>query len=109
MECKANEFARFAAPPGQTCESYVGPFIQAMGGQGTVQVGSDGLCEYCQYSNGDAWGASQFSVYYDNVWRDVGITCAFIVFNYAVVYFCTFLRFRGRNPLKGLMAKGKKN
>ncbi|KXJ87357.1 brefeldin A resistance protein [Microdochium bolleyi] len=108
LRCQQNEFARFPAPPGLTCESYVGPFIEQLGGQGYVQVGSDGLCEYCQFSSGDAWGAGQFNVFYSSRWRDVGIICGFIMFNFAVVYLATFLRFRGKNPLKKLLAKRKK-
>lgn len=106
LRCQQNELARFRAPPGQTCESYVGPFIARLGGQGSVQVASgDGLCEYCQFSSGDAWGAGQFNVYYADRWRDVGIICGFIMFNFAVVYLATFLRFRGKNPLKMLLAR----
>jgi len=49
--CEPQEFARFAAPPGQTCQSYTQPFIQQAGGY--VQMGAGGLCEFCQYANGD--------------------------------------------------------
>ena len=57
--CKESEFARFAAPPGQTCETYTEQFIQQMGGY--VQVGQEGICEFCQYANGNEW-ARGFSV-----------------------------------------------
>merc|ERR1712098_27733 len=103
--CKPSEFARFAAPPGQTCDSYVGPFIEQAGGY--VQTGEDGLCEFCQYANGDEFGRG-FSVYYDNIWRDFGIFCAFIVFNWAVVFVATWMRFRGRNPFKGVLGRLRK-
>jgi len=95
--CKTNEFARFNAPPGQTCQSYAGPYIAEAGGY--VQTGLNGICEFCQYANGDQFGKN-FSVSYGHRWRDLGIFVAFILFNYAVVYFSTFLRFRGKNPLK---------
>ena len=49
--CAANEFARFSAPPGQTCQSYTESFISTSGGY--VQNGTDGLCEFCQYATGD--------------------------------------------------------
>lgn len=49
--CASNEFARFLPPPGETCESYTQSHIAQMGGY--VQNGSDGLCELCQYANGD--------------------------------------------------------
>lgn len=49
--CESSEFARFAAPPGQTCQSYTQPSIQQAGGY--VQTGVGGLCEFCQYATGD--------------------------------------------------------
>ncbi|ETS82928.1 hypothetical protein PFICI_04804 [Pestalotiopsis fici W106-1] len=104
VRCDTGEFATFSAPPGQTCESYVQPYIEQAGGY--VQTAADGLCQFCQYANGDEFGSS-FSVYYSHIWRDFGIVCGFIVFNYAVVYFATFLRFKGRNPLKGIMGRMK--
>ncbi|KAK5193529.1 ATP-binding cassette transporter snq2 [Exophiala xenobiotica] len=104
VRCNQGEFARFPAPPGQTCQSYVEPYIRQAGGY--VQVASDGLCEFCQYSNGDQFGQG-FSVFYSHKWRDFGIFCAFIGFNYALVYFATFLRFKGKNPLRKVLMKTK--
>ena len=51
VKCSTTEFARFPAPPGQTCQSYTSSFIATYGGY--VQNGSDGLCELCQYATGD--------------------------------------------------------
>lgn len=97
VKCSSSEFARFSAPPGETCESYAGPFISQNGGY--VQTAADGLCELCQYATGDQFGKG-FSVYYSHIWRDFGIFCGFIAFNFGLVYFCTFLKFKGRNPFK---------
>ncbi|KAL6240454.1 ATP-binding cassette transporter snq2 [Rhinocladiella similis] len=102
VRCNQGEYARFPAPPGQTCQSYVEPYIRQAGGY--VQVASDGLCEFCQYATGDEFGHG-FNVYYSHKWRDFGIFCAFIGFNYAVVYFATFLRFKAKNPLAKVMMK----
>lgn len=104
VECQQGEFAMFEPPPGQTCSEYAGPYTQEAGGY--VQTGADGMCQFCQYATGDQFGRG-FNVSYSNIWRDFGIFCGFIVFNYAVVYFATFLRFRGKNPIKGLMQKRK--
>ncbi|KAK7732284.1 ATP-binding cassette transporter snq2 [Cytospora paraplurivora] len=106
VQCADKEFARFSPPPGQSCDSYAASYVSQAGGY--LQTASDGsgICEYCQYATGDQFGAS-FSVYYSHIWRNFGIVCAFIVFNYFVVYFATFLRFRGKNPLKGVLAKIK--
>ncbi|KAI0381497.1 ABC-2 type transporter-domain-containing protein [Hypomontagnella monticulosa] len=105
VECSSGEFARFQAPPGETCESYAQSYVDQAGGY--LQTGEGGICEICQYATGDEFG-KQFSVYYSNIWRDFGIVCGFIVFNYAVVYLATYLRFRGRNPLKGMLTRMKR-
>ncbi|KAL6855609.1 ATP-binding cassette transporter snq2 [Amphichorda felina] len=102
VECADNELAKFDPPPGKTCEEYAGPYTEQAGGY--VRTGAGGMCEFCQYANGDQFGRG-FSVYYSHIWRDFGIFCAFIVFNYAVVYFATWLRFKGKNPIKSFMVK----
>lgn len=53
IKCADTEFARFSAPPGQTCQSYTQPFIAQVGGY--VQTGANGICELCQYANGDQY------------------------------------------------------
>jgi ATP-binding cassette, subfamily G (WHITE), member 2, SNQ2 len=95
--CSSDEFARFLAPPGQTCQSYVEPFIKQAGGY--VQTGLDGICEFCQFANGDEFGVG-FSVYYSNIWRDFGIFAGFCVFNYVVIYVSSWLYLGGWKKLK---------
>jgi ATP-binding cassette subfamily G (WHITE) protein 2 (SNQ2) len=99
--CETTEFARFSPPAGKTCQEYTRQQTLAMGGY--VQTGLDGLCELCAYKNGDEYSKG-FNVYYSHIWRDFGITLGFVVFNFAVVYVSTWLRFKGKNPLKGVFA-----
>lgn len=106
VRCADGEFAKFSPPPGQTCLEYAGGYVAQAGGYVQDAVDGSGLCEYCQYATGDEFGRG-FSVYYSHIWRNFGIVCGFIAFNFAVVYLATFLRFRGRNPLKGSLAKLK--
>lgn len=106
VQCSSDEFARFTPPPDQTCEQYAGAYVAEAGGYLQNATDGSGMCEFCQYATGDEFGAG-FSVFYSHIWRDFGIVCGFIVFNYAVVYLATFLKFRGRNPLKGLVGKLK--
>ncbi len=96
--CQSGEFARFKAPPRETCEGYTRRFVAEMGGY--VQTGAGGMCELCQYKTGDEF-AKGFNVYYSHVWRDFGIFIGFVALNFAVVYFATYLRFKGKNPFKG--------
>jgi ABC-type multidrug transport system permease subunit len=75
--CDSTELAKLRAPPGQTCQSYLGPYTEQVGGYVTTL--GDGMCGFCQYANGDEFGAS-FNVYFRHVWRDYGIFWAFCVF-----------------------------
>jgi ABC-type multidrug transport system permease subunit/ABC-type multidrug transport system ATPase subunit len=104
VQCADSELARFSPPPGQSCQEFTRTFIAQVGGY--VQDGADGFCEFCQYATGDEFGKG-FSVYYSHIWRDFGIFCAFIAFNYGVIYFSTWLRFKGRNPIKAVLKRSK--
>lgn len=95
--CADNEFAKFSAPPGFTCATYTDPYIKQMGGY--VQDGVDGLCEFCQYATGDEFAAS-FNVYHSNIWRDYGIFWGYIVFNFAVVFVCSWLYLGGARKIR---------
>ncbi|KAK4695338.1 ATP-binding cassette, subfamily G (WHITE), member 2, PDR, partial [Lecanoromycetidae sp. Uapishka_2] len=95
--CSSTEFARFAPPPGQTCQSYTKSFIAMAGGY--VQNGSGGLCEFCQYATGDEFAAG-FNVYYSNKWLDYGVFWAFCVFNFIVVFVCSWLWLGGGKRIK---------
>ena len=98
--CQTNEFAVFSPPSGMSCQAYTRPQIEAMGGY--VQTASNGDCQLCAYRTGDEF-ARTFNVYYSHIWRDFGIMIAFIMFNFGVVFVSTYLRFNGRNPLKGVL------
>lgn len=97
--CQTTEFARFTPPPGTSCQEYTQQQTLALGGY--VQTGANGLCELCAYKNGDEYARS-FDVYYSHIWRDFGITLGFVLFNYAVVYVSTWLRFKGKKPWAGI-------
>lgn len=105
VQCADNEFARFDPPPDQSCDDYTQSFISQSGGY--VQTSANGTCEFCQFATGDEFGRS-FNVFHHNIWRDFGIFVGFIIFNYAVVYVATWLKFKGKNPFKAIMAKRSK-
>ena len=99
VKCASNEFARFTPPPNQSCQSYTQAFIRQAGGY--VQTGANGICEFCQYANGDEF-AKGFNVHYGQKWRNFGILWAFVGFNFAVVFFCSWVWFGG---LTGVWAR----
>ena len=51
VQCNDNELARFSPPQGVSCENYTQAYVQQVGGY--VQTASNGMCEFCQYANGD--------------------------------------------------------
>ena len=104
--CASNEFARFPPPPGEPCQSYTQAFIQASGGY--VQNGTNGLCEFCQYANGDEF-AKGFNVFYNLKWEAYGVFWAYCAFNFGIVFLCSWSYLGGWKPAKGLFKRnGKK-
>ncbi|KAK3696002.1 ATP-binding cassette transporter snq2 [Vermiconidia calcicola] len=97
VQCELDEMAQFRAPPGETCQSYTGPYISQAGGY--VQTLDNGLCGFCQYATGDEFAAS-FNVYYRYVWRDYGIFWLFCAFNIFVIFFCSWLYLQGGAKIK---------
>ena len=90
--CSPSEFARFPPPPGETCLSYTQDFIARVGGY--VKNGTDGLCDFCQYANGDQFLAS-FNIFYEKKWFYFGILCMLICVNYGLIYFFSWLYLGG--------------
>lgn len=97
VKCDSTEFARFAAPPGQNCTSYTEAYVAQAGGY--VQTGADGMCEFCQYANGDEFAAS-FNAFYSHIWRNYGIFWAYILFNFSVVFLCSWLYLGGARRIR---------
>jgi len=96
IKCAESELARFAPPPGQTCDGYAGAYANRTGGY--VETLDGGLCGFCQYRDGDAFAAS-FNVYHRYVWRDYGIFWGFFVFNIVVIFVASWLYLSGGSRL----------
>jgi len=54
--CRDSEYSVFPAPSGQTCGEYAGAFAEAVGGY-LGNPDATGDCNFCQYSNGQAFYA----------------------------------------------------
>lgn len=109
VECAASETARFDVPAGQTCDSYAGAFANATGGY-LLDPGATAGCQYCSLSSGDQYLA-QLNVAAGDKWRDFGIFLAFVISNWALVYFFIYtVRIRGWSfgfgRLFGVLGKG---
>jgi len=101
IRCDDSELAIFPAPAGQDCQTYAGAWAQQSGGY--VQQQPDGSCGYCQFATGDAFAAS-FNVFPRFIWRDFGIMWAYIMFNFAVVFVCTWLYLGGAHKIKAAVS-----
>ncbi|CEO60742.1 Putative ABC transporter [Penicillium brasilianum] len=102
--CVEREEAFFSPPAGLTCQEYAGSYAQSSGG--TIRDAGNGLCAFCQYSTGDEFAAS-FNVFYSYKWRDYGIFWAFVIFNFAMVFFFSWLYLHGARDLKRWNSKRK--
>ncbi|KAI5778138.1 ABC-2 type transporter-domain-containing protein [Geopyxis carbonaria] len=87
VRCAEKEFAVFTPPQNTSCQEYVGSYLKMAGGY--VEE-ADGLCKFCQYSTGDEFAAG-FNSFYGHRWRAFGIFWAFIVFNFVLVFVCTWI------------------
>lgn len=124
VQCTQDETARFTPPPGQTCETYTSAYASMSPGYLLPATG-DGICRWCEYSVGDDYLAS-LNIKASDKWRDFGIFVAFVISNWALVYFFIWTvrikgwsfgmgyLFGGLGKLVGLITKpfkglGKKN
>ncbi|KAF8984530.1 hypothetical protein BGZ46_007790 [Entomortierella lignicola] len=83
--CKANEFAVFNPPPGQTCQTYAADFLKISTGYINNPNATSG-CEYCQYSLGQDFYSS-LNMKFDHHWRNLGLLCIYVAFNICVILF----------------------
>jgi len=101
IRCSTSELAIFPPPPGQSCQSYAGSYAQQAGGY--VQTQANGDCGFCQYSSGTQFARS-FNINPAHIWRDFGLFWVYIVFNFAVVFLCSYLYLGGLQKIKDVVS-----
>ncbi|RDB27092.1 Brefeldin A resistance protein [Hypsizygus marmoreus] len=102
ITCSPIELVKLNPPSGQTCASYLQTYISAHGGYLTNPSATSG-CEFCAFATTDEFLGASFNIYYSHRWRNVGLLCAYIVFNIAAIYGCTyFFRIRTGSLLGSL-------
>ncbi|KAF6791702.1 ABC multidrug transporter [Colletotrichum sojae] len=87
IHCAENEFLRLSPPPGQTCGQYLQSFVTQAGGY-LADPAATQNCGICTTSNTNQV-LSGVHVAFRNRWRDLGILCAFTLFN-AVAAFALY-------------------
>ena len=94
VQCEVSETARFDAPPGQTCSAYAGAFAASSGGY-LLNPGATSDCQYCPYATGNDYLAT-LNIKASDKWRNFGIFLAFVISNWALVYFFIYtVRIKG--------------
>ncbi|KAK1141439.1 Multidrug resistance protein [Aspergillus melleus] len=91
MHCAENEVLRFAAPDNQTCGQYLGPYVQAMGGE-VLNPAARGeeQCRFCSVTwTNDFLQAVNIDV--ETRWRDFGLVWVYVVFNVCAAVFLYWL------------------
>ncbi|KKY16641.1 putative abc transporter [Diplodia seriata] len=105
VQCTSQESARFDPPPNQTCRSYAGAFADASPGH-LLNPDATSDCQYCPYTTGDDY-LSTLNISAGDKWRDFGIFLAFVVTNWALVYFFVYsVRIKGWKFGFGLLFGG---
>ncbi|KAJ5566849.1 CDR ABC transporter [Penicillium sp. DV-2018c] len=96
ISCTELEATHFNPPPGQTCAAYAGDFVSSVAKVGyLVNPRATEDCQYCPYTNGEQYMAN-LNVHIGDKWRCFGIFLAFVIINWALVYFFIYtVRVRG--------------
>ncbi|XHF96820.1 hypothetical protein AWENTII_000437 [Aspergillus wentii] len=89
ITCDPSEATSFKAPPGQTCQDYAGDFVKNAGAGYLLDPNAMSDCQYCPYSNGTEY-MQNLNVHDGDKWRCFGIFLAFVIINWALVYFFIF-------------------
>ncbi|RDW83899.1 ABC drug exporter AtrF [Aspergillus mulundensis] len=87
ISCATAEATHFNPPPGSTCSDYASNFVNNIAGVGyLVNPGDTSDCQYCPYADGTEY-MSTLNVQTDDKWHSFGIFLAFVIINWALVYF----------------------
>ncbi|EKV12246.1 ABC drug exporter AtrF [Penicillium digitatum] len=96
VECSSLEATHFNPPPGKTCDAYAADFVNSIAKAGyLVNPQATADCQYCPYKDGEQYMAN-LNVHVGDKWRCFGIFLAFVMINWALVYFFIYtVRVRG--------------
>ncbi|KAH7099818.1 pleiotropic drug resistance ABC transporter [Auriculariales sp. MPI-PUGE-AT-0066] len=90
INCAPQEFVTLNPPAGQTCGTFLGPYISNMGGYLQDENATSG-CNFCSTRTTDEFMGGNFNVFYSNHWRDFGLVMAYVAFNIFLVFSLTYL------------------
>ncbi|KAI0265431.1 ABC-2 type transporter-domain-containing protein [Gloeopeniophorella convolvens] len=96
ITCSSIEYSTVHPPSGQTCQQYLGPFINNHGGYLTNPNASDN-CQFCSYRTADQFLENNSNIFYSHHWRNFGFMWIYIASNIFFVFAVTYV-FRIRGP-----------
>ena len=91
--CSADETNIFNPPSGETCGTYMAPFLAQAPGQ-LQNPDANESCRYCPLTVADQYFAGS-DIYWSQRWRNFGIMWAYIIFNVYIAVL-TYYLFRVR-------------
>ncbi|CAD6567917.1 MAG: hypothetical protein ASARMPREDX12_000840 [Alectoria sarmentosa] len=95
IQCGPDEAAIFDPPPGMTCGQYAQPYVNSVGQGYITNPSATSDCGYCQYASGVEYMHS-LNVNPSDKWKYLPIFLAFVISNWALVYFFVYtVRVRG--------------
>ncbi|KAI9036665.1 ABC drug exporter AtrF [Aspergillus affinis] len=96
IHCTSMESTHFDPPPGSTCGDYANNFVKNIAGAGyLIDPNATSDCQYCPYRDGMEY-MQTLNVHDGDKWRCFGIFLAFVIINWALVYFFIYtVRVRG--------------
>lgn len=96
IKCSSQETTHFDPPPGSTCGDYANNFVKNIAGAGyLLDPNATSDCQYCPFRDGTEY-MQTLNVHDGDKWRCFGIFLAFVIINWALVYFFIYtVRVRG--------------
>ncbi|KAM0421142.1 hypothetical protein ACHAPT_011034 [Fusarium lateritium] len=81
VTCADNEVLHMAVPANLTCETFMGPFVEAAGGYLLNPLSSES-CQYCSLASTEQY-LDHFQIDYSDRWWHFGLLWVYIAFNIA--------------------------
>jgi hypothetical protein len=80
LTCAAVEYVTVRPPGGQSCQQFLGQYINQSGGYITNPDALDN-CQYCSYRTTDQFLQSNSNIFYSHHWRNFAFMWIYIGFN----------------------------
>ena len=106
ISCSQDETSIFNPPSGETCGSYLAPYLaKAPGSLQNPTATAD--CRYCQLTSADQFLAGT-EIYWNDRWRDFGLMWVYIAFNvFGAVLLYWFFRVRKSSGKQSIGLRGR--